>query len=100
MNQDKGGACNNYRIEIPSESGITDYRINFQNGPIKDFGVNGLTHEALLAILIDRLSAFQVGPFACDENRFALNNLNSALYWLKTRTEKRLQRGVEGTYIK
>jgi len=29
--------------------------IAFQNGPIKEFGVNGITQEALLAIVIDRL---------------------------------------------
>lgn len=37
----------------------------FQNGPIAKVGVNGVTHEALLAILIDRLRSFQAGPYAC-----------------------------------
>ena len=39
--------------------------ILFQNGPIPEVGVNGVTHEALLAIVVDRLRAFQKGPFAC-----------------------------------
>lgn len=29
--------------------------ILFQNGPIKEFGVNGITGEALAAIQIDRI---------------------------------------------
>jgi hypothetical protein len=35
--------------------------ILFQNGPIAEAGVNGVTHEVLLAVLIDRLEAFQAG---------------------------------------
>lgn len=37
--------------------------IGFQNGPIKEVGVNGVTQEALIAICIDRLRSFQEGPF-------------------------------------
>ena len=70
----------------------------FQNGPIPDQGVNGVTHEALLAILIDRLEHFQRGPFACRENALALTKLQEALHWLDHRTRGRLARGVEGTH--
>lgn len=72
----------------------------FQNGPIPEVGTNGVTHEALLAIVIDRLQAFQKGPFACRENAIALTNLEEAQHWLKHRTEQRLARGVEGTHEK
>ena len=71
--------------------------ILFQNGPILEVGTNGVTHEALLATLIDRLDAFQEGPFACRENDAALTFLESALMWLKKRTMARAARGVEGT---
>jgi hypothetical protein len=69
----------------------------FQNGQINEVGVNGVTHEALLAILIDRLRAFQSGPYACRENALALTKLEEALLWLQSRTLKRMARGVEGT---
>lgn len=72
--------------------------ILFQNGPINEVGVNGVTHEALLAILIDRMDAFQKGPYACEENANALNGLLAAQGWLKRRTENRMDRGVEGTH--
>jgi len=39
--------------------------ILFQNGPIGEVGVNGVTNEALLAIVADRLRGFQGGPTAC-----------------------------------
>lgn len=74
------------------------YALKFQSGPIKEVGVNGITNEVLLAILIDRLSAFQRGPFACEENKIALSACTDALNILHERTQKRIQRGVEGTH--
>jgi hypothetical protein len=59
----------------------------FQNGPVKENGegVNGLTHEVLLAILIDRLRGFQAGPYACPENALALSYIEGALAALNAR---------------
>ena len=50
--------------------------ILFQNGPINEVGVNGVTHEALLAIVADRLRAFQAGPFATRYNALALTHID------------------------
>lgn len=69
----------------------------FQNGPIADVGVNGITEAALLAIVADRLRSFQAGPYACRENALALTHLEDAMHWLHHRTRKRMARGVEGT---
>jgi hypothetical protein len=71
--------------------------ILFQNGPINEFGVNGITQEALLAIVVDRLRSFQSGPFSCHENAIALTKCEEALMWLQRRTVARIKRGVEGT---
>ena len=70
----------------------------FQNGPISEAGVNGLTQEALLAIVIDRLRSFQSGPYSCRENAIALTHCEDALMWLQRRTRARIARGVEGTH--
>lgn len=70
--------------------------ILFQNGGIPDAGNNGLTHEVLLAIVIDRLESFQAGPYPAPENQVALNHCKFALEALKERTRKRVARGVEG----
>lgn len=98
-----GGANHEYRITFPTPSGPCKGEpsvtyVNFQNGPIGEVGTNGLTHEVLLTICIDRLQAFQRGPYACRENALALTKLEEAMMWLKHRTEQRLARGVEGTH--
>jgi hypothetical protein len=53
--------------------------INFQHGQYQHVGVNGVTNEAILAILIDRLECYQTGPLACDRNARALENLHAAM---------------------
>jgi hypothetical protein len=93
-----GGACHEYLIHLPIDikHGVRQTLINFQNGPIAENGINGVTHEALLAILIDRLECFQDGAFACHENAEALSHLQEAMDWLHSRTRERMSRGVEG----
>lgn len=71
--------------------------IRFQNGPIGEVGVNGISQEALLAIVEDRLASFQAGPYACRENAVALTKVQEAMMWLQKRTLDRMRRGVEGT---
>lgn len=94
-----GGACHEYKIVDP-QGRFDATIIRFQNGPIGENGegVNGITHEALLAILSDRLRSFQAGPYACNENADALFAVELAQRRLHDRTLARLQRGVEGTH--
>jgi hypothetical protein len=70
----------------------------FQNGPIKEHGVNGVTNEVLLAILIDRFQGFQTSKWACEENERTLYHLVEALGAQIERTKGREKRGVEGTH--
>ncbi len=97
-----GGANHEYLIEWPVSEAVksvvkTSTQISFQNGPIAEAGVNGISGEALIAIQIDRLRCFQKGPYACRENAIALTHLEDALMWLQKRTRDRMARGVEGT---
>jgi hypothetical protein len=71
--------------------------IEFQNGPIQEAGVNGISNEALLAVVEDRLIGFQSGEYACRENAVALTKIQEAMMWLQKRTLDRVRRGVEGT---
>ncbi len=71
--------------------------IVFQKGPIKEAGINGIHHEDLIAIVIDRLQGFQDGDFACMNNQRTLVDLHGALEHLRNRTKEREERGVEGT---
>lgn len=93
-----GGANHLYRIMVPDvgKDHPEIVTIRFQQGGIAEVGVNGLTHEVLLAIVADRLRGFQAGPFACRDNDMALAAVESALAFLHKRTIERMQRGVEG----
>lgn len=104
-----GGA--NYRYAITGfdaathpaawdEGASTETVLLFQNGPVAEVGINGITQEALIAVMMDRLEAFQTGPYACKENQCALEHLGKALDALQVRTLKRLVRGIEGTTVK
>lgn len=72
-------------------------KVDFQEGPIKECGVNGVCNEDLIAMVITRLEYFQKSEFACRENALAITKLEEAMLWLRKRTMGREQRGVEGT---
>ena len=92
-----GNASHHYKIGWIARDGTSHGNaIDFQRGPVGEYGVNGLTNEVLLAIVADRLEGYQSGPFACLDNALALNNVQTALLHLKVRTKMRLERGVEG----
>ena len=73
-------------------------QIHFQEGPIKECGVNGVCNEDLINMVIDRLEHFQNSEFRCRENAIAITKLEEALLWLRKRTMAREARGVEGTH--
>lgn len=99
----QGNACHVYQVSYCNNPG-TDAGgasplclVKFQNGPVNEAGINGITNEALLAIVEDRLSGFQSGQFSCIENAMALTKIQEAQMWLRKRTLDRISRGVEGT---
>ena len=98
-----GNASHVYDIAIgidPADGHqLKHVKLEFQKGPIKEFGVNGITNEVLIAVVIDRLQGFQSGPYACRENAIALTKLQEAAMWLESRTKARTVRGVEGTHL-
>lgn len=71
--------------------------IHFQEGPIKEAGVNGVANEDLINMVICRLQHFQDSEFSCKENACAITKLEESLLWLRKRTMARENRGVEGT---
>lgn len=79
-------------------AGTSTTHIVFQQGPVKEAGVNGLTNEALLAILIHRTKHLD-GKFPCTENARAIQHMEEALVNLEARTARRMTRGVEGLSV-
>lgn len=101
-----GNACHEYQVrkfvtgEPDDTADVELCNVRFQNGPIAEAGINGISNEALLAIVEDRLKGFQSGEYSCRENALALTHLQEAMHWLHHRTRERLSRGVEGTSAK
>ena len=92
-----GGAHHEYMCYWPdSDARLRSHTIKFQKGGIKEVGTNGLTHEALLAIVLHRLECFQKGKYPSEENAKAAEHVREALHCLKMRTIARIARGVEG----
>jgi len=83
------GELDTYVVRIGPNIVVT---IAFQRGPEKAVGVNGLTNEVLLAIVIDRLERFQMGPASCEENGEALGLLEHGLAKLAARVQRCIQR--------
>jgi len=91
-----GGACHHYRIEYSDQ---WTWDTHFQEGYVHEVGINGITIEALLAIVRDRLAGFQSGPYACEDNEDALGAIVDAMAALARRTRNRQERGVEDTSV-
>jgi hypothetical protein len=72
-------------------------RVDFQTGPIKENGVNGVCNEDLIAMVICRLEHFQKSEYSSRDNAIAITHLEDALLRLRKRTMGREKRGVEGT---
>jgi hypothetical protein len=79
---------------------MVNVRLSFQNGAVAEVGVNGITNEALIAVVMDRLRGFQHGAWKNRQTAVALTKLEEALQWLQYRTRERERRGVEGTMAK
>ena len=74
--------------------------VHFQEGAIKEHGINGVMNEDLIHMAIERLQCFQASEFACRENAMAITKLEEAILWLRKRTMGRDKRGVLGTHQK
>lgn len=94
----ENGASNTFTVRYPSGKFLAN--LTFQNGPIDSDGngVNGLQHEVLIAIILDRLRSFNKTSMACRENEICIERLESCLHWMKKRTLARIARSVEGTH--
>lgn len=98
-----GGASMRYKIEGGDDAkmSIADFvscDIRFQNGNPAN-AINGVSNEALLAIVMDRLNGFQQGPFACDDNAWAYECIVRAMRILHKRNIDRTARGVAGEQV-
>lgn len=81
--RDQYQANHKYGISILGDQAI-DCCLNFRTG-----NKHGITVEALLAVCMDRLQGFEMGPMSCPQNETAITNIKAALTALKSRTLER-----------
>ncbi|EYD27601.1 hypothetical protein J922_2989 [Acinetobacter baumannii 25493_9] len=91
-----------YKISAnPETQNAKDFEISlhFQDGPIPEHGVNGVTSEALLKVLIHRTKPLDKKS-PSEFKKKAIIYMESALEEFNKRTAERRARGVEGTLLK
>lgn len=98
------GAPHHFQVQVSPAAELAGHRgmmvkVDFQEGPIKEHGVNGIANEDALVMVLARLQGFQSTPYACEENAQAITHIEAALTVLRERTNKRVARNVEGTHI-
>jgi len=90
--------CSTHPLAPEDHSG--ELLLLFQNGVVPENGLNGVTPEVLLEILIDRFEGYQAGAMACEENDAALTGMRGALEAIQMRRANRRERGVLNTLEK
>jgi hypothetical protein len=94
-------------IDKPSGGEDLNKIIRFHIGPLQyDQGqitkkgqISGITNEALVAVVLDRMRELQKTAFSCDENNSVILHLQQALSDMASRTMRRTKNGTEGTHI-
>lgn len=71
--------------------------VDFQQGPVKEYGANGCSIEDLLIICKNRLEMLQNTNYSCNYNEKAIQGISEALQALIDRNNDRSMRGVLGT---
>ena len=93
-----GMASHTYQAWI-GDTKVADVR--FQQGPRNVEGSRkGVLDSVLLAIVVDRMRAFNAGPFSTRENALVMTHAQEAIHWLKYRADERAARGVLGQNTK
>jgi hypothetical protein len=98
----ENGHWNNVSIKGPTHWNGTKYiggdtwlLIEFQNGPVKECGVNGVQLPDVLRACLARYKMLNKS-FPCRENSLVITKLQEALMWDDERTARRTIQGVEG----
>ena len=78
--------------------------ITWQDGPLVNPNTgerdepNGAFVETVIRAAKQRIEHYNSTQFRCRENSMAITKLDEALMWLNSRTARRVDQGVEGTY--
>lgn len=82
-------------FHIYKRDSVNSLSFTIQNGPIKEYGVNGCQIDTIIEaakVIVEGLNA----KFPCRENAMIITKLDEALLWSNKRKSDREKRGVEG----
>ncbi len=88
---DEVGPGGGHHLYVATVDGQEVARVQFQPG-----STPGVTHMAMIALLLHPLRAFQAGEFKSRHTALAITALEEALNWMHARARERAQRGVLG----
>jgi hypothetical protein len=71
--------------------------IKWQDGPVKEVGVNGTQAPEVLGEVAEYLRRVSLPPYNNRETSIAITKIEEAILWLDKRTRDRERCGVEGT---
>lgn len=77
----------NLAYDESKENKPDSFDIFFQNGSTANYGYNGLTLEALCAIMIDRFKYYQTTEYKTDDNQKCIEKLEEIIQLQKDRGE-------------
>jgi Zn ribbon nucleic-acid-binding protein len=81
-------------LDVNSSPNYID--VKFQEGPIKDVGVNGCQAQDVITFIVRYLRECNA-VLSCRETSIAITKLEEARLWLDERTRRRVEQSVEGT---
>lgn len=84
----------NYPIQVRQDKNSIAFTI--QNGPVKEYGVNGCQVDTI-AVALKMMVADLNKAFPCEENAIFIYHMGQAIEALKDRKKRREDSGIEGT---
>jgi hypothetical protein len=74
------------------------FTIAWQRGPLLETTRNGAFVIEVLEAVRSQIAYYQDGKYACAENQTALDSIDTALFALNNRRDRRKQEGTLGTH--
>jgi hypothetical protein len=97
--EDESNYGTKHHFRVISDDEKTLCEINYQEGPVKEQGVNGVQDDHLLLIVRERLLYLNKSKWANRESAMALTKVEEAIMWLNKRTANRTMLKKEGTSL-
>lgn len=85
------------KYELYNDDNVLIADLKFQDGPVKEFGVNGWQVEDIVDHCCYFIRSLNKGKFYCEYNDDAIFHLEKALHFLNERKMDRESKGIEGT---